>query len=43
MGLRAALTCELMCRGQGPAPKLLGLHAAPYDRKRITWDDIGRR
>jgi hypothetical protein len=24
MGLRAALRCEPMCRGQGPAPKLLG-------------------
>jgi hypothetical protein len=29
--------------GQGPAPKLLGLAAMPYDRKRITWDDIGGR
>src|SRR5262245_27542692 len=32
MGLRAALTCESMCRGQGPAPKLLGLGAMPRDR-----------
>jgi hypothetical protein len=40
MGLRAALTCESMCRGEGPVPKLLGLHAVPHDRNRITWDDV---
>ena len=43
MGLRAAMVCESMCRGQGPVPTLLGLHAVPHDRKRVTWQDVGGR
>lgn len=31
MGLQEALRCETMCRGQGPAPTLLGLHRWRYE------------
>ncbi len=33
-----SLRCESGCRGQSPRPELLGLVAAPYDRKRLTWE-----
>lgn len=33
MGLRAAMVCESMCRGDGPEPQLLGLEQFPFDRK----------
>ena len=39
MGLRAALVCETLCRGQGPTPELLGLHQLPFERRRVTWKD----
>ena len=39
VGLRAALVCETLCRGQGPVPVLCGLHPFPFDRRRVTWKD----
>ena len=36
MGLRAALVCELMCRGGGPEPQLLGLEGSPFDRSKLA-------
>ena len=39
VGLRAALVCETLCRGQGPVPVLRGLHQFPFDRRRVTWKD----
>jgi hypothetical protein len=39
MGLRAAMVCESMCRGEGPAPQLLGLDRLPFDYSKRTAED----
>ena len=36
MGLRAAMVCESMCRGDGPEPQLLGLERLPFDHNKHT-------
>ena len=41
MAVRGALVCESMCRGDGPAPQLLGLEPVPFDhRKRTAADEL---
>ena len=39
MVLRGALVCESMCRGDGPAPQLLGLERVPFDHSKRTAED----
>ena len=39
MALRGALVCESMCRGDGPAPLLLGLERVPFDHSKRTAED----
>ena len=39
MGLRAAMVCESMCRGDGPEPQLLGLERVPFDYRKRTAED----
>jgi hypothetical protein len=39
MGLRAAMVCESLRRGDGAAPQLLGLERVPFDWSQRTAAD----